>query len=221
MKVKEAVGCLFAAVLFGGGGLALLAWIFGFFSHTGAPIDNFDQLVAGVDAAIASGKFAPDLNKPEAEYDEDGVSLHIGDMARRFLEGKPPLPINSQMDPPRPLPKPVKMVDFDRKRIDAIDDSLPDALRAPSLDAAATIVFVHCSPKKIGNYGLFADGFSRICNELFVERSGPSGMRILGIAFFEKSPPAKIDPRFHFGDIVADRPESDLKEFIERWSTAQ
>ena len=80
---------------------------------------------------------------------------------------------------------------------------------------AATIAFIHCSKRKTGSYGFFRDAFAQECNVLFVAAKGRSGAQILGLAFFRSPAPEKIDTRFSFfGDIVADRPDFDMRYYI-------
>jgi hypothetical protein len=121
----------------------------------------------------------------------------------------------SDLQPAEALAKPVIVIDFDSKQIDAIQATLPESLRAHSLNTAATIALIRCSKRKTGSYGFFRDAYARECNVLFVAPDGPTGARILGLAFFRVAPPEKIYTRFTVsGDIVGDRPDFDMRYYI-------
>jgi hypothetical protein len=93
---------------------------------------------------------------------------------------------------------------------------LPPTLVSPSLTAASTIVFNHCSKSEVGRYGYILThvAYCRDCSLLFVSQNGSSEMQILGIMSFSALPPGKIDARFTFGDVVPDRPESQMQDYI-------
>jgi len=181
-----------------------------FVSH--GKIRGFDKLMARVEEAAAAGHSAAGLETPICQAD---APEHIGDLALHVVRGKPALECTSSLQPALALAQPAAIIDFDRKQIDAINDMLPDELRAANLEAARTIAVIHCSKRKTGSYGLFRDAYAQECNVLFVAAKGPSGMQILGVAFFRAAPPEKSDTRFSFfGDIVADRPDFDMRYYI-------
>jgi hypothetical protein len=187
-------------------------FLFGIPFRSRGEIAGFDKLTARVDEAAASGRIAPGRETPVCQAD---APRHIAELAQNLLRGKPALECTSELQPASALTGPVVVVDIDEKQIDAINDTLPDPLRAPNLSAAATIAFVHCSKRKTGSYGFFRDAYAQECNVLFVAAKRPSDMQILGIAFFRASAPEKIDTRFSFfGDIVADRPDFDMRYYV-------
>ncbi len=198
--------------------VVLLVAAIGYYFFLGVPfrsrgeIAGFDKLTARVDEAAASGRIAPGLEAPVCQA---GTPTHIAELAQDVLRGKPALECTSELQPALALAGPVAIVDVDNKQIDSINDTVPDPLRAPSLGAAATIAFIHCSKRKTGSYGFFRDAYAQECNVLFVAAKGPSDMQILGLAFFRASAPEKIDTRFSFfGDIVADRPDFDMRYYV-------
>jgi hypothetical protein len=198
--------------------VVLLVAALGYYFFFGVPflprgqIEGFDKLIVRVGEAAASGRVAPGLETPVCQTD---APKHIGELAQDVLDSKPALECGSELQPAAALAQPVTIVDFDKKQIDSINETLPDPLRAPNLGAAATIAFIHCSKRKTGSYGFFRDAFAQECNVLFVAAKGPSGMQILGLAFFRSPAPKKIDTRFSFfGDIVADRPDFDMRYYI-------
>jgi hypothetical protein len=190
-----------------------LSWL-GFLSPAGAKVEDLDKWVARVADAAKAGHFAAGLEGGECQA---SIPLHIGAVVAEFLDGKPARICSNSMDPTARLRKPVTVVDLDRKRFDSIIPYLPAALVAPNLKAASTIVFTHCSKTQIGRYGyLFPQtAYRRDCEMLFVDQSGSSELQILGIRSFDAFPPAKISTRFYFSDIVADRPEFNMRSYIE------
>jgi hypothetical protein len=212
MKKAIIIGCL--CVVFGGAGLAYLG-VFGFNapSSGGGTTEDFDKLVARVADAARSGHVAARVASADCQA---SIPLHIADLVRDYLDGKPAILCSSDLDPAAPLARPVAVVDLDRKRPDAIAQSLPAALLAPNLNAAATIVLIHCSKAEAGRYGYIFPhtAYRQNCGLVFVGQNGSSPIQILGIRSFYALPPAKIDARFTFGDVVADRPDSQMQDYI-------
>lgn len=212
MKKAIVIGCLCALL---GGGVLIYSGVFGFdfLSSGGGKVEDFDKLVARVADAAQSGHVAAGVAN---EHCQAGIPLRIGDLVRDYLDGKPVMLCSNALQPAAPLGKPLAVVDLDHKRFDPIMRSLPSALLAPNLDAASTIIFTHCSKSEIGRYGYILThvAYRQDCGLLFVGQNGSSAMQILGIRSFSALPPGKIDPRFTFGDVVADRPESQMQDYI-------
>ena len=207
-KAETLIACLIVLLV------AALGYyfFFGFPLFSREEIEGFDKLTARVDKAAGSGRVAAGLETPVCQAD---MPKHLGELGRDFLRGKPVLECISALQPGVGLVIPVAIVNFDVKQIDSINDTLPESLHAPDLSAAATIAFVHCTKRKTGSYGFFRDAYAQECNVMFVAANDPAGMRILGLAFFRAAPPEKIDARFSFfGDIVADRPEFEMRYYI-------
>ena len=129
-------------------------FFFGFSFFSRAEIGGFDRLIAGVDKAVGAGRIATGLETPVCQV---GVPMRIRELVQDFLRGRPVLECTSALQPGVGLARPLTVVNFDTKRIDSINDTLPESLRAPNLNVAATIAFVHCTKRKTGNYGFFRD----------------------------------------------------------------
>jgi hypothetical protein len=170
-------------------------------------------LVARVAEAAKSRHFAAGL---ETQKCQASIPLHIGALVLDVLEGKPALVCVRSLEPAAPLRKPLAIVDLDSKRFDSITRDFLPALISPSLTAASTIVFTHCSKSEVGRYGYILThvAYRRDCSLVFVGQNGSSEMQILGIMSFSAFPPEKIDARFTFGDVVPDRPESQMQDYI-------
>jgi hypothetical protein len=186
---------------------------FDFLPWTGGKVEDLDKLVARVAEAAKSRHFAAGL---ETQKCQASIPLHIGALVLDVLEGKPALVCVRSLEPAAPLRKPLAIVDLDSKRFDSITRDLPLALISPSLTAASTIVFTHCSKSEVGRYGYILThvAYRRDCSLVFVGQNGSSEMQILGIMSFSALPPEKIDARFTFGDVVPDRPESQMQDYI-------
>jgi hypothetical protein len=212
MKNAVVIGCL--CVLIGGAVLSYLVG-FGFYllPSGGGEIEDFDKLIARVADAAKSGHVAAGIAN---ETCQASIPLHIDGLVPNFLDGKPMTPCSNALEPAAPLGKPLAVVDLDHKRFDSITRSLPAALLSPSLNAASTIVLTHCSKSEVGRYGyiLTHTAYRQDCGLLIVSQSGSSEMQILGIQSFSALPPGKIDARFTFGDVVADRPEFQMQDYI-------
>ncbi len=212
MKKMVVIGCL--CVLLGGAVLAYLA-VFGFdlMSADGGKVEDFDRLVARVADAARSGHVAAGVANENCQA---SIPLRLGALVRDFLDGKPVTQCSNALEPAAPLVKPLAVVDLDHKRFDSVIRSLPAALLSPNLNAASTIVFTHCSKSEAGRYGYILThvAYRQDCGLLFVGQNGSSEMRILGIRSFSAFPPEKIDARFTFGDVVPDRPESQMQDYI-------
>jgi hypothetical protein len=212
MKKAVIIGCL--CIVLGGAVLAYVGVLgFNALSSDGGTMEDFDKLVARVADAAKSGHVAARVASADCQT---GIPLHIADLVRDYLDGKPAILCFSDLEPAAPLAGPVAVVDLDRKRTDAIARSLPAALLAPNLNAAATIVLIHCSKAEAGRYGyIFTHtAYRQNCGMVFVRQNGSSPMQILGIRSFYALPPAKIDARFTFGDVVAERPDSQMQDYI-------
>jgi len=212
MKKAVVISCL--CVLLGGAVLCYFA-VFGFGvqSSGGVEIEQLDGFIARVTEAAKSGQV------PAAIANEDcqaSIPLHIGALVLDFLDGKPVLICTRALEPAAKLAKPLAIVDLDRRRVDSMVRSLPATLLSSSLNAAATIILTRCSKSEVGRYGyIFVHtAYRQDCGLLFVGQNGSSEMQILGIMSFWAVPPAKIDPRFTFGDVVPDRPESQMRDYI-------
>lgn len=212
MKKAVVIGCLFVVI---GGIVLLYGAVFGFdfLRSDGATIEDLDKLVARVAYAAESGRV------PAAVANENcqaSIPLHIAALVLDFLNGKPVLICSRALEPAAKMGKPLAIVDLDHKRFDSIMHSLPATLLSSSLNAASTIVFTRCSKSEVGRYGYIFPhaAYRRDCGLLFVSQKGSSEMQILGIMSFSALPPAKIDPRFTFGDVVPDRPESQMQDYI-------
>jgi len=146
--------------------VVLLGAALGYYFFFGVPflshgqIEGFDTLIARLGEAAASGRVAPGLETPVCQ---SATPKHIGELAQDALGGKPAVECGSELQPGAALAQPVTVVDFDKKRVDAINDTLPDPLRAPTLGTAATIAFIHCSKRKTGSYGFFRDELYTAC----------------------------------------------------------
>lgn len=212
MKKAIVIGCL--CVVIGGALLSYVALFgFNFPPSAGATVEDLDKLVARVADGAKSG------HVPAAIADENcqaSIPLHIGALALDFLDGKPVLICTRALEPAAKFGKPLAIVDLDHKRFDSIMRSLPAALLSPNLNSASTIVFTRCSKSEVGRYGYIFQhaAYREDCGLLFVSQKGDSEMQILGIMSFSALPPAKIDPRFTFGDVVPDRPESQMQDYI-------
>jgi hypothetical protein len=217
MKKAVIVGCL--CVVLGGAVLSYLGvFEFGVLSSGGGNIEDFDKLVARVADAAKSGHVAARVASEDCQA---SIPLRIADLVRDYLDGKPAMPCASALEPVTPWDKPLAVVDLDHRRLDPIGRSLSAALPSPTPNAASTIVFIHCSKSETGHYGyIFVHAaYRQDCGLVFVGQSGSSAMQILGIRSFYALPPAKIDPRFTFGDVVADRPDSQMQDYIAyRWA---
>lgn len=202
------------SVLICGAALAY-AVIFGsdVFSRTGGNVEGLDRLVARVAEAARSGHFAAGL---ETQKCQASIPLRIGALVLDVLDGKPALVCARSLEPAAPLRKPLAIVDLDSKRFDSITRDLPPAIIAPSLTAASTIVFTHCSKSEVGRYGYILThvAYRRDCRLLFVGQADSSELQILGMMSFSALPPEKIDARFTFGDVVPDRPEDQMQDYI-------
>ncbi len=211
-KKAAVIGCLCA--LIGAGVLSYLA-VFGFdvLSSGGGKVEDLDRWVARVADAVKSGHVAAGLETQECQA---STPLHIGDLVLDTLAGKPALVCARSLEPAATLARPLAIVDLDHKRVDSMTRSLPAALLSPSLNAAATIVLTHCSKSQVGRYGyiLTHTAYRQDCSLLFVGQTASAGMQILGIMSFSALPPGKIDARFTFGDVVADRPDSQMQDYI-------
>ncbi len=202
------------SVLICGAALAyVIVFGFDFLPWTGGKVEDLDKLVARVAEAARSRHFAAGL---ETQKCQASIPLHIGDLALDVLDGKPALVCARSLEPAAPLPKPLAIVDLDSKRFDSISRDLLPAFISPSLTAASTIVFTHCSKSEVGRYGYIIThvAYRRDCSMLFVSQNGSWEIHILGIMSFYAFPPGKIDARFTFGDVVPDRPESQMQDYI-------
>ena len=186
----------------------------GFLSSTGAKVEDLDRLVARVAEAAKAGHFAAGLEGQECQA---SIPSHIDALVLDILDGKPALVCVRSLEPAAPLRKPLAVIDLDSRRFDSITRDLPPALVAPSPAAASTIVFTHCSKSEVGRYGYILThvAFRRDCDLLFVGQNAASEMQILGIMSFWAVPPGKIDARFTFGDVVPDRPESQMQDYLD------
>jgi hypothetical protein len=211
MKKTVIIGCLCVVL----GGVLAYVGVFGFnaLSSGGGTMEDFDKMVARVADAAKSGHVAARVASADCQA---SIPLHIADLVRDYLDGKPAVLCSSDLDPAAPLAKPVAVVNLDRKQPDAIARSLPAGLLAPNLNAASTIVLVHCSKAEVGRYGYILPhtAYRQNCALVFVSQNSSSPMQILGIRSFYALPPAKIDPRFTFSDVVADRPDSQMQDYI-------
>jgi hypothetical protein len=205
--VRDVVGWGFWLVLFPASLIFIYVKIFGVPSFSGAKVEDFDKWVARVDAALAAKQVAA---MP------DGVVCSMAPLALSVIHGGANA-TGCERLPDKPLAKPLAVIDVDDQRIDKVSGRLPESLIAPSLDAAGTLVFIHCSPERAGTYGsIFThDAYRLQCAMLFVGQNGPAGMRILGVMQTMASPPQKIDTRFTFGDVVADRPVSSMQRTLQ------
>lgn len=212
MKKAVIIGCL--CIVFSGAVLAYLGVFgFNFLGRGGEKIEDFDSLVARVADAAGSGHVAAGLPNEKCQAD---IPLHISALVQDVLSGKPVLICTRALEPAAPLGKPLAVVNLDSKRFDPITRDLPSVLISSSLNTASTIVFTHCSKAEVGHYGyIFTHtAYRQDCSLLFVGQNGASEMQILGIMSFWSLPPGKIDARFTFGDVVADRPESQMQDYI-------
>jgi hypothetical protein len=187
LSVLICAAALACAIVFG---FDLLPW-------TGGKVEDLDNLVARVADAAWSRHFAAGLGTQECQA---SIPVHIGALVLEVLERKPAPVCSRSLEPAAPLPKPLAIVDLDSKRFDSITRDLPRALIAPSLAAAATIVFTHCSKSEVGRYGYILThvAYRRDCRLLFVGQDGSSEMQILGIMSFWAMPPGKIDRTIYF-----------------------
>jgi hypothetical protein len=212
MKKVFIIGSL--CIVLGGAVLAYLN-IFGldFLGPSGGKVEDLDKLIERVADAAKSGHFAARLETQECQA---STPLHIGALVLDVLDGKPALVCARSLEPAAPLGKPLAIVDLDSKRFDSITRYLPPALISPSLNAASTIVLSHCSKSDVGRYGYIFPhtAYRQNCSLVFVSQNGSSEMRILGLMSFWALPPGKIDARFTFGDVVADRPEDQMQDYI-------
>lgn len=212
MKKAVAIGCL--CVLLGGAVLFYFAEFgFGIASLSGEEIEGLDSVIARVADAAKSGRVPAAIANENCQA---SIPLHIDAVVLDFLGGKPVSICTRALEPAANFGKPVAIVDLDRKRVDPISRLLPAALLAPSLNTASTIVFTRCSKSEVGRYGyIFVHAaYRQDCGLLFVGQNGSAAMQILGIMSFWAVPPAKIDPRFTFGDVVPDRPEDRMQDYI-------
>jgi hypothetical protein len=214
MVAKKAVVISCLSVFICGAGLVYWA-VFGsnFLSSASGKVEDLDKLVARVAGAVKSGHVAAGLEKQECQA---STPLHIDALVLGILDGQPALVCARSLEPAATLARPLAIVDLDSKRFDSITRDLPPALISPSLSTASTIVFTHCSKSKIGRYGYIIPhaAYRRDCSLLFVGQNGASETQILGIMSFSALPPGKIDARFTFGDVVADRPDSQMQDYI-------
>jgi hypothetical protein len=214
MAMKKAVVIACLSVFIGVAAMAyLIVFGFDFLPWTGGKVEDFDRLIARVAEAAKSGHVAAGLETQECQA---STPLHIGALVLDFLDGKPVLVCTRSLEPAATLGKPLAVVDLDHKRVDSISRFLPAALLSPNLNAASTIIFTHCSKSEAGRYGYIFPhvAYRQDCSLLFVNQNGSSEMQILGIISFSASPPGKIDVRFTFGDVVADRPEFQMQNYI-------
>jgi hypothetical protein len=208
---KIAITLLVVAALAGGSFLAYQA--FRDPSLAGDKIEDFDQLIARVDSAVAAGRVAPHLVVPTCQASEP---LHIGALALNVAHGKEVLECISELWPGGPLRGPLAIVDVDARRFDAMTSRMPPALQAASLQAAGTIALAHCGKKKVGSYGFIFthDALAQVCNLLLLGQEGSGQLRVLGVSYFYYGPPQKIDERFTFGDVVASRPDFNMESAL-------
>lgn len=212
MKKAAVIGCL--CVLLGGAVLFYFAGFgFGIASSGGEAIEGLDRLIARVADAAKAGRVPTAVAKENCQA---SIPLHLGAVVLDFLDGKPVPMCTRALEPAANFGKPLAIVDLDRKRVDSMARLLPAALLSPSLNTAATIVLTRCSKSEVGRYGyIFVHtAYRRDCGLVFVGPNGSSAMQILGIMSFWAVPPAKIDPRFTFGDVVPDRPEDRMQDYI-------
>jgi hypothetical protein len=217
MVMKKAVVVSLSVLI----GVALVSAVVlgsNFLPRTGGKVEDLDKFVARVVETANAGHFAAGL---EAQDCQASTPLHIGALVLDFLDGKPVLVCVRSLEPAAKLDKPLAVVDLDHRQFDPIARSLPAAFLAPDLNAASTIIFTRCSKSQVGRYGyiLRHAAYRQDCGLLFVRQDGASAMQILGIMSFSASPPEKIDARFTFGDVVADRPEFQMQDYIAYRST--
>jgi hypothetical protein len=213
MKKALVVSCLLVLI-------CSAALVFYFWPRTGGKVEDLDRLVARVAEAARSGHVAAGLETQECQ---GSTPLHIDALVLDFLDGKPVLVCVRSLEPAARLQRPVAIVDLDRKQFDPIARSLPATLVSPDLNAASTIILSHCSKSEVGSYGyiLSHTAYRQDCGLVFVNPKDASGPQILGMVSFWALPPAKIDTLFTFGDVVADRPESQMQDYITFRSKAR
>ncbi len=217
MKKIVVISCLCVLV-----GAAVVFYFTGFGFSTassgGAEIEHLDGLLARVADAAKSGRVPAAIANADCQA---SIPLHIDVLVLDFLGGKPVLRCDRGLEPAAKFGKPLAIIDLDRKRVDTISRLLPATLLAPSLNAASTIILTRCSKTEVGRYGyIFVHAaYRRDCDLLFVGQNGSSELQILGIMSFWAVPPEKIDPRFTFGDVVPDRPEDQMQDYIAHRSS--
>lgn len=105
----------------------------------------------------------------------------------------------------------IIVIDAVEKRLDPVHFELPESLRASNPAQVESIVFVECTTKRVGSYGLLSNAYSRTCGLSAVHKSGQRPFRMTG---YRASPPRRT--YFTFWDHVAPRPNEAMAEDIAK-----
>lgn len=146
---------------------------------------------------------------PSAEDDanEPFASVMAEYLALRWEPGK----VQEVRGAARFIKPRIIVIDADEKRLDPVHFALPETLRASGPAQVETIVFVDCTTKRVGSFGLLSNAYSRLCEISVVHKSGRRPFRMTG---YRTAPPRRT--YFTFWDHTAPRPNELMAEDIAK-----
>ncbi|MBM3507021.1 MAG: hypothetical protein FJX64_04720 [Alphaproteobacteria bacterium] len=137
---------------------------------------------------------------------DSGGSEFVGDIAPFFVEPAEPLP-NVDRFQRRGR---VLVLDADNKRIDAIHDRLPDAVRVGTPEDVGTVGLVRCEESFSGYYiPYLVRGYNMSCQVELIALPSLAMIANMGTSI---SPPSRV--RLPLWNRHAPRPEKHLAELI-------
>lgn len=115
--------------------------------------------------------------------------------------------------PAAKLVGPVYVVNLVAGRADASLKELPSALRASTLAQAPVLAYVRCNRRAVGDYVFFHKAYAQDCDVVLTVRHGDE-QSVVDLWSYTKSPPNSVDLRFVLGDVVAERPDRDIAQYL-------
>lgn len=174
---------------------------------------GLDAAAADVSRAVSRGDMRASLKDRYCTPGSSGVSIAPPDAVRWIFAGSGFVSCAAAVLPAAKLVGPVYVVNLVDGRADASLKELPSALRAPTLAQAPVLAYVRCSRRAVGDYAFFHKAYAQDCDVVLTVRHG-TGQSVVDLWSYTKSPPNSIDFRFVLGDVVAEKPDGDIAQYL-------